>query len=54
MLTNIYIYIYIYIYKTVKLANLVEGDPKLLFSIATTLRCRGNRYSIPWIAPLYT
>ena len=37
----------IYIYK------LVEGDPKAPFSIATTPRCRGGRYSIPRIAPLY-
>ena len=37
----------------IKLANLVEGDPKAPFSIATTLRCRGGRYSFPWIAPLY-
>ena len=34
----------------VKLATIVEGDPK---AIATTPRCRGGRYSIPWIAPLY-
>ena len=34
------------------LATLVEGDPKALFSIATTLTCRGGCYSIPWIAPL--
>ena len=37
----------------VKLATIVEGDPKVPFSIATTPRCRGGRYSIPWIAPLY-
>ena len=37
----------------VKLATIVEGEPKALFSIATTLRCRGGRYSFPWIAPLY-
>ena len=37
----------------VKLATIVEGDPKAPFSIATTPRCRGGRYSIPWIAPLY-
>ena len=54
----IYIYIYIYIYVTrahikVKLATLVEGDPKAPFSIATQSRCRKGRYSIPWIAPLY-
>ena len=41
--------IYIYIYK---LATLVEGDPKVPFSIVTTPRCRGGRYSFPWIAPL--
>ena len=39
--------------KLVKLATIVEGDPKAPFSIATTPRCRGGRYSIPWIAPLY-
>ena len=33
--------------------TVVKGDPKALFSIATTPRCRGQRYSIPWIAPLY-
>ena len=36
-----------------KLATIVEGDPKAPFSIATSPRCRGGRYSIPWIAPLY-
>ena len=41
------------IYIKVKLATIVEGDPKAPFSIATTPRCRGGRYSIPWIAPLY-
>ena len=46
-------YIYIYIYAYTKLATIVEGDPKAPFSIATTPRCRGGRYSIPWIAPLY-
>ena len=39
-------YIYIYISK-VKLATIVEGKPKALFSIATTPRCRGGRYSFP-------
>ena len=33
--------------------TLVEGDPKARFSIATTPRCRGGRYSFPWIAPLH-
>ena len=37
----------------VKLATIVEDDPKAPFSIATTPRCRGGRYSIPRIAPLY-
>ena len=37
------------IYKKVKLATIVEGDPKAPFSIATTPR----RYSFSWIAPLY-
>ena len=37
----------------VKLATVVEGDPKAPFSIATTPRCRGGCYSFPWIAPLY-
>ena len=37
----------------VKLATLVEGDPKAPFSIATTPMCRGRRYSFPQIAPLY-
>ena len=43
--------IYIYIYSKVKLATLVEVDPKDPFSIATTPKCWGGRYSIPWIAP---
>ena len=37
----------------VKLTTLVKGDPKAPFSIATTPRCRGGRYSIPRIAQLY-
>ena len=48
---SIEIVIYVYIYKL--LVTLVEGDPTAHFSIATTLRCRGGRYSIPRIAPLY-
>ena len=42
----IYIYICIYICK-LKLATIVEGNPKAPFSIATTPRCRGGRYSFP-------
>ena len=37
----------------VLLATVVEGDQKAPFSIATTQRCRGGRYSFPWVAPLY-
>ena len=29
------------------MATIVEGDPKAPFSIATTPRCRGGRYSFP-------
>ena len=61
----IYIYIYIhslslslslniYIKSEVKLATIVEGEPKVPFSIATAPRCRGGRYSFLWIAPLYS
>ena len=39
--------------KQVKLATVVEGDPKAPFSIAAASRCRGGRYSFLWIAPLY-
>ena len=35
------------------MATLVEGDLKAPFLIATTPRCWGRCYSIPWIAPLY-
>ena len=37
----------------VKLGTVAVGDLKVHFSIATTLRCREERYSFPWIAPLY-
>ena len=50
MYINKYMFIY-YVY--VKLATLFKGDPKAPFYIATTLRCRGRRYSIPCTAPLY-
>ena len=36
----------------VKLATVVEGDQKALFSVATTSKCRGGCYSFPWVAPL--
>ena len=32
-----------------KLATVVDGDQKALFSIATTPRFWGERYSFPWI-----
>ena len=35
------------------MATVVEGDQKAPFLIATTPRCRGGRYSFPWIASLY-
>ena len=31
----------------VKLVTIVKGNSKAPFSIATTLRCRGGRYSFP-------
>ena len=37
----------------VKLATVVEGDPKAFFPTATTPRLRGRRYPSPSIAPLY-
>ena len=37
----------------VKLATLVESDPKSPFLIATTPKCRGGCYSFHWIAPLF-
>ena len=43
------IYIYIYI---VSWATVIEGDPKPPFSIVTARRCKGERNSFPWIAPL--
>ena len=33
--------------------NIFKGDPKALFLIATTPRCRGGYYSISLITPLY-
>ena len=35
------------------LAIVIEGDQKAPLSIDATPRCRGGRYSFPWIAPLY-
>ena len=46
-------YIYIYIYMYISEIIVIESDPKVPFSIASTPRCRGCRYSFPWIAPLY-
>ena len=44
------VYIYIYIYTS--WPTIVEGDLKAPFSIATTLRCKGQSYSFLWIASL--
>ena len=52
IMSNI-LHIILVVISKVKLATIVEGDPKAPFSIATTPRWRGGRYSIPWIAPLY-
>ena len=38
--------------KLSKLANHRQGQPKALFSTATTPRCWGGCHSFPWIAPL--
>ena len=43
-----------YTHKLVKLATVVEEDPKAPFSIATPLRYRERYFSFPWIAPLYS
>ena len=40
-------------WQAVPLKYIVDGDPKALFSIATTPMCREERYYVPWIAPLY-
>ena len=50
-MTDVKLWLFIVISK--KLANLVEGDPKAYFRIATTLRCSVGRYYIPLIVPLY-
>ena len=36
----------------VKLATVVEGDPKVPFSLAATAMCRGGCYFFHWIVPL--
>ena len=36
-----------------KLAIIVEGDSKALFSIVKTPKYKGGRYPFPWVAPLY-
>ena len=41
--------------RTINLTFIAEvGDPKAPFSIAATPRCRGERYSFPWIVPFYS
>ena len=46
------IYVHVFLCN-VRLVTVVEGDLKTPFSIATTPRCRGGRYSFLWIFPLY-
>ena len=53
----IYLHIYVCIHMCVYrffylLATVVEGDPKVTFSIATTPTCRGRCYVSYWITPL--
>ena len=36
-----------------KLAIVVKGDQNVPLSIVTMLRCRGECYSFPWVAPPY-
>ena len=52
-IVNLVLFINISPLHKVKLETLVEGDLNVPFSIATTPRCWGGCYSIPWIAPLY-
>ena len=40
-------HIHFFLHHNKKLATIVEGNPKAPFSIATTPRCRGGRYSFP-------
>ena len=46
MYMSVCVYLYIYVYIS-NLANIVEGEPKAPFSLATTLRCKGRCYSFP-------
>ena len=39
-------------YGTISWLTLFKGNPKALFSIATTPRCKGRHYYFLWIAPL--
>ena len=44
---------YIPLHNISKLVTVVEGDPRVPFSIVTTPRCREGFYSLAWIFPLY-
>ena len=48
----VHLCIYAYIRECIYIV-VVEGDPKVPFSIATTPRCKGRCYFFPWIAELY-
>ena len=45
--------LYLWERNKIKFSTLVDGDLKAPLLIATTPRCRGGSYSIPWIVPLY-
>ena len=49
----VYISLYSLCVCVCKVGILNRGWPKVLFSIDSTPRCRGERYFFPWIAPLY-
>ena len=42
-----------FVVKEVKLATVIEGDPKAPFSLATTPTFKRGHYYFPWIVPLY-
>ena len=46
---NVCVYVCVY-----KLTTTVEGDLKAFLSLATIPKCGRGRFSVPWIAPLYS
>ena len=47
LLKALHIHVYMCVCMCVCWPTIVEGDPKPLFSITTTPRCKGRRYSFP-------